>query len=484
MHGPDRSPPDVQLVWRAELTRAALVHARQTGQSESIQAQINACPPASIEALTVPLASARAWLRQRSLPGPADVEGARVEQTKGNRAATAKKQDTGEDIRPCVRWTGDNSPILDVDDIRPGDTLVVPAEYGGLADFNWHPDAREPVADLGDRAQLEQRARPTLRLHPELPHACAGGDVPRPDDDESAVETRQRLADHIRTLLDQPGDSMPDWLASSLAPLAAAIRGRRARILRLAVAADGQSMDYLAIVGPRILRPEANDEASTEALGDDDASSFTHGAIGLRGHLGRVEDAARQFAECVGLPPALVDDVALAGRLHDVGKADTRFQRMLCGGSQVRLAMQREPLAKSAIPAPDRAARRRAAERSGYPRGTRHELTSVAMIQDQPELREKAHDWQLVLHLVASHHGWCRPFAPAVHEPDDLPVALELDDIRLQARTDHGLAAMGSGIAERFARLNRRYGWFTLAWLEAILRLADHRVSAREQVST
>ncbi|HHO52823.1 MAG TPA: hypothetical protein ENK18_18590 [Deltaproteobacteria bacterium] len=115
----------------------------------------------------------------------------------------------------------------------------------------------------------------------------------------------------------------------------------------------------------------------------------------------------------------------------------------------------------------------------------RHELMSVALVADREDLEARAHDWELVLHLVASHHGWCRPFPPAVADPppgEDVELAVDLDGepVQLRRSSAHDLARLDGGIAERFAQLQRRYGWWGLAWLEALLRLADHRASEHQ----
>jgi CRISPR-associated endonuclease/helicase Cas3 len=112
----------------------------------------------------------------------------------------------------------------------------------------------------------------------------------------------------------------------------------------------------------------------------------------------------------------MIDDLSLAAWLHDVGKADRRFQRMLRGGSEITYYRdEARVLAKSGMPAGAKAERQRAQNLSGYPRGTRHEVQSLAMIEaSRGQVAAKADDLDLVMHLVACHHGHCRPFAPVV----------------------------------------------------------------------
>ena len=108
-------------------------------------------------------------------------------------------------------------------------------------------------------------------------------------------------------------------------------------------------------------------------------------------------------------------------------------------------------------------------------------MLSVAMVQGRSESPLALGDEDLVLHLLASHHGRCRPLAPWVH--DSAPVQVEWQDsgLEMRASSDHGLARLDSGVGDRFWRLVRRYGWWGLAWLEALVRLADHAQSEGEQ---
>jgi CRISPR-associated endonuclease/helicase Cas3 len=51
----------------------------------------------------------------------------------------------------------------------------------------------------------------------------------------------------------------------------------------------------------------------------------------------------------------------------------------------------------------------------------------------------------------------------------------------IEARSDHGLERVESGWVDLFWRLVRRYGYWGLAYLEALLRQAD-RVRSQEEV--
>lgn len=464
LHGPKSGPADVQVVWRADLTDEVLQGNTPKDLANAIVAAVR---PSSLEAISLPFHSARRWLQGDDVGDIADVEGA------GDPDDQLK-----ESGRLAFRWEGDDSEVITPDKLRPGDTIVVPSTRGGIERGCFEPRSTAPVNDLAERAALFGRGQPMLRLHPAV-LAQLGLHVPVDDADDARAALAILAQDAERT------DWRRVWLEGLAAP-------------GTTLVVDAPE-PWEVLQGKRI-RPGALRELAAEdgvdLTTDDDDSFYTGRSVPLAEHSADVEQFARQYAAAAGLPAKFVDDLALSGWLHDIGKADRRFQILLRGGSEIDFFKDETPWAKSRMSAGAKGAHRLAERKSGYPRqvggkNARHEVQSVAMIEKHLDVvKAKANDIDLVLHLVASHHGHCRPFAPVVL--DDNPIEVELPGHRSdlfgtidfgKVSSKHDLHRLDSPLAERFWRLVERYGWLELCWLEAILRLADHRASEAEQIS-
>ncbi|GAB4187926.1 MAG: hypothetical protein OHK0024_28380 [Thalassobaculales bacterium] len=162
-------------------------------------------------------------------------------------------------------------------------------------------------------------------------------------------------------------------------------------------------------------------------------------------------EAAEEIARALALDPPCRDMLVAAARLHDRGKARERWQRAMAAPLDGR------PYAKTGG-----GGNPRLLEIAGHT--YRHEFGSLRDCADDPALRALPEDMRdLALHLIAAHHGWARPVIAPV-DPEEPPSAS---------------AARAAEVALRFARLQRQWGPWGLAWWEALLRAADWAASAR-----
>lgn len=165
-------------------------------------------------------------------------------------------------------------------------------------------------------------------------------------------------------------------------------------------------------------------------------------------HVRDVEREAAKILDRLQLPDNLRTAIMMAAKYHDHGKRRKLFQRVL-GNTNPNIL-----LAKSGKRG------RRLAETY------RHEFGSLLDIDREPEFQQLPDDMrQLVLHLIAAHHGRARP-----HFSEDE----SFDPERPQAEA----LRVAAEVPRRFARLQQQFGRWGLAYLESLLRAADWAASA------
>jgi CRISPR-associated endonuclease/helicase Cas3 len=488
LHGPQREMADVQVCWRGDLPEAA---------SEDEWTDIlSLCPPTTAECLSVPLHVFRDWLGSRGKFEDSSGDVVEIQQPPG------KNKNEEERGTIAFVWRGPDDRFFAhrAADLRPGDTIVLRVQGGGwqaLGHLSGAPDDPQATpdklltyeevrrVDVAERATVSARRRAILRVHPALwtkpeeesPAAALWKMAQDSEKDWPIAEIKELLA---RLL----SDENPGWALTS--DQREVIEHLAKKGVRLYV--EPYPSDQGFVLTARDLLPRRNSDETNET-GDTDTDTLLEAAQQqeLYDHTKDVLDRVESTLSLMPLS-AWREALIAATVAHDWGKVDPRFQAMLRGTTPFAAMASEVFLAKSGSIAFSAAARHAARQRAELPEAFRHEMLSVQMAENSvgaTALPTHPVYHTLALHLIATHHGYCRPFAPPVDDasPPDVSLAMNGKMIAITGaeRLEHPVYAMDSGLTDRFWQMNRQYGWWGIALLEAVLRLADQSASADPQ---
>jgi CRISPR-associated endonuclease/helicase Cas3 len=434
LHGPKRGAPDVYVVWRSDLENAET-------EDEEIEI-VKLCPPSSPEAMPVSISAFRKWFA-----GEKDINESESDLEAGVEEGALSQQRKTNIY--ALAWNGDESQrVWDANKIKPGQTLILKTSTGGWDELGYIPEGA--LIDVGDRSALAARTSVSLRLHPQIME-----EWPKTPAREPLVKyTRREDAEWKET---------KGYLQAYAAELAADQPWPYAFIEKLEEMQREEldaypGLNIAHIVRARLPRKSGRQETKQ---------------IFLKDHLKAVEGTVATMAS--NLEQNLQDALHKSAQFHDYGKVDLRFQAWLRGGDLTAARYLPKPLAKSGNDVLLKQAT------VGLPEGFRHELLSLMFAEKAPEISGEMRD--LTLHLIAAHHGRCRPFAPVVLDDAAECVAYGGITICKEERKNRAPHSLASGVPDRFWQLTSRHGWWGLAYLEAMLRLADWQASSEKEVA-
>jgi CRISPR-associated endonuclease/helicase Cas3 len=463
LHGPQTEPEGISIVWRADLSE----------HMDRWRETLCLLPPTSGEALSIPVYATKQWLAGKTVGDIVDLEGTSVSEN--------DSRPSGQLRHRGLIWRGKNKEpeILknndDLAHLKPGSVLVVHVSAGGVDEFGWNPKSEAPARDLADIALSCQRARPTLRLHSALVSSWLD---PEQEPNPNVQAELTRAVREARPTADDDLATGPDSgkieRALMLIQESSLVRHK----IRKIAAAKAMSKAYPDGSGWIRLGHKKQSNAPV-FLWEDEDSSLEEEQRTLEHHTNDVAKVLNIWLKQIALPLDISETLATFSPLHDIGKADPRFQDFLCGGPVE--SNHQALLAKSGEGELTREEIHERWKECGLPQGWRHELCSIDLLKANSSLLDRVPEARrsLLFHLIGSHHGFGRILPPRIDNTDAPVFERKLSGQLCHLATRQDWHRLDSGWIDQFAALQRRFGWHGLAWLEAIVRLADHVASAR-----
>lgn len=422
-------PPQTTIAWRAELDLDGFADL----DIDDVVEWFDTHRVLTHETLSVKTNDAATWFKQRwaILPEARQREFDKLPSVI-DRAGT-EVVPLGEVISRLSRKTGDADAFL------RGAEVVVPASFGGIRRGVGLLDHTEPKLDKAEEKNP-------------------------PAEQEAILNARRESIDvaDVRGRYREKVEKPENGKAVSTALDPKAVKPAKYARYPLELEADD---DKVVRLFSYVLRSEKQEYGSQKQT--------------LVQHVHAVRKAVDHILSRLSFPKDIEPIVKLAAQLaadwHDHGKNREFFQRTV-GGTPTHSVEQWQAQKKLDDDDTHQCLGKSGGRHRGKPaRGYRHEFGSLREFVDAFNARKLLDDagkpisqdvFDLAMHMIATHHGRGRPHFPK--GGFDPGCEMRSDEIHTET-------------VQRFARLQRRYGWWHLASLENLLRCADALASADQE---
>ena len=478
LHGIGSKSADVQIIWRADLEN-----------NEDSDWRTLCSRPSSLEAISVPLWTAKKWLAGKDDDIINDVEGS-VE-------PKDKEMDKIDEKKYVLLWCGiknSDTGMIESNKIRPGHTIIVPDSYGGCDKYGWDSNKRDPVKDIGVETNLIHYRLLSMRFvksmmdeftEPHVWNAVKEATYEHANDDN--------VEEFFNTLINIDGFPEPwkkminvlkhngSYPSKNMFSIDIRVEDERSRITGFAYKKKLKKSQIREIFtswkryDAAFLNIDLEDVS--EATTEEEHSENTQ--VMLSEHCKGVKDMVTKFGKHERLGKIVLGDIQLAAWLHDSGKAERKMQAFLTRRDVDEMPKDissSELFAKSIYEFKSNAEYEKYRKMAQLPKGYRHECLSVSLAKNHRDFK-KANDCELVLYLIGTHHGYGRPLFPPVADSSDVGIC-SFDGTT--SSVDYNVAKLDSDWVDMLEQLHQRYDPWELAHMEAIIRLADHRQSEEE----